>query len=451
MPEGTGKVSAAGKNPAHLGSMPVGRLICQNTIPAFVSILAYNLYNIADTFFIAKGVGMDAAGGLAVSFPLFIFLSAFTSMLGGGGASILSQALGAGDLRKANRVIANCFGVFFLIAVLISLFGLLFLEPFLYGMGVTDTLLPYAKTYTRIILSAAVVSTGFSSLIRAEGSSRYAMYIWLIPIGINLLADLILIFVFSMGVAGAAMGTALSWCVSMAMSVRYFFLSGRRIVKIEYQDFKPNLPLLKEILGIGIPTFIQTSGYSFSVIFINQILKNHGGDLAISTYGIVSKVYTFLLLGITALMQGIQPIIGYNYGEGNSERISETLHKSYRLAAFYGLAVFAVLLLSAESMIRIFTSDNAVIGLGRDILLTMGGGIVFHGIYSTQSVYFQATGKRGVSLFLSLCSHIICLIPSAMILLTFAGNTKIWYAFPLSGFASMVISCLLMKTMTKDR
>ena len=213
MPEGTGKVSAAGKDPAHLGSMPVGRLICQNTIPAFVSILAYNLYNIADTFFIAKGVGMDAAGGLAVSFPLFIFLSAFTSMLGGGGASILSQALGAGDFRKANRVIANCFGVFFLIAVLISLFGLLFLEPLLYGMGVTDTLLPYAKTYTRIILSAAVVSTGFSSLIRAEGSSRYAMYIWLIPIGINLLADLILIFGFSMGVAGGAMGTALSWCL----------------------------------------------------------------------------------------------------------------------------------------------------------------------------------------------------------------------------------------------
>ncbi len=429
----------------HLGTDSVGGLIWKTTLPAFVSVLAYNLYHLADTFFVAKGVGTNAAGGLSVSFPLFLFLSAVTSMLGGGGASVLSRALGEKDEKKANKVIANSFGIFFVTAAFITVSGLIFLEPLLYAVGVTKTLMPYAKAYTRIILSAAVVSTGFSSLIRAEGSSRYAMYIWTIPTGINLLLDPILIIGFHMGISGAAVGTAVSWCVSMAMSIWYFFLSGRRNVRIKIEDFRPDLRLLAEILGIGIPTFLQTAGYSLSVVFVNHILKNHGGTMVISTYGIVSKAYTFLLLGITALMQGIQPIIGYNYGQNKMDRVKETLRKSYWIVSLYGGMTAAVLFFFSHNMISLLTSDPEVIAMGGDILFIMGCGAAFYGVFSVQSVYFQAAGKRWISLFLSLCSHIICLLPAAVAFVGLWGIGGIWYAFPVAGFLSMCISCVLVK------
>ncbi len=438
-------MTAPEKNTLQLDTEPIGRLLCKTTLPALISVLAYNLYHIADTFFVAKGSGTDAAGGLAVSFPLFLFLSAVTSMLGSGGASVLSRALGRKEREKANRVIANCFCVFFAISLSITITGLLFLEPLLHAMGVTDALMPYASTYTRIILSAAAMSTGFSSLIRAEGSSRYAMYIWLIPIGINLVADPLLILVLDMKTAGAAFGTALSWCVSMGMSIWYFFLSPNRNVRIRKTDFLPDPSLLAEIFAIGVPAFIQTAGYSLSVVFVNRILKGHGGTTAISTYGIVSKLYTFLLLGITALMQGIQPVIGYHYGKNDRNRVRKTLKISCRIAGLYGIAVIIVLLLSAQTLLHIMTSDQKVIAAGKDILLTMGCGMPFYGIYCVQSVYFQAAGKRISSLFLSLCNHILFLFPAILLLSRLSDASAIWYAFPVSAFLSMCIACGLLK------
>ena len=206
-----------------LGTEPVGRLIRKMALPSIVGVLAYNIYNLADTFFIARGVGTEAAGGLAVSFPLFVFLSAVTTTLGSGAASVISRALGEKDGERASRAVGNSFAFFLAVALLVTVFGLLFLDPLLYLMGVTPSLLPYARTYLRIILLGAVTCTGFSNLIRAEGSSRYAMCIWVIPLSINMVLDPVLIFGFDMGIAGAAIGTVAAQCVSMGMSVSVLF------------------------------------------------------------------------------------------------------------------------------------------------------------------------------------------------------------------------------------
>ncbi len=230
------KKTASGNS---LGEIPVGRLVIRMSLPAVFGVLAYNIYGILDTAFIAKGVGTDAAGGIAVSFPLLLFLSAVSSTLGSGCASVVSRALGEGNKDKAGRAAANTFGLFWLTALIVTVFGLLFLEELLKGMGVTKSLLPYARDYTKIILFGALTSTAFSSLIRAEGNSRLAMYVWVIPMAVNTLLDYLFILRFHWGVKGGAWATVIAQLVSVVMSMHYFFLSGKSTIKIRVQYFKP--------------------------------------------------------------------------------------------------------------------------------------------------------------------------------------------------------------------
>lgn len=175
-----------------LGEETIGKLIWKMSIPSVIGILSYNLYNIIDTIYISRGIGAYAAGGLAITFPLFILLSAISSTIGSGAASVISRALGKQDVDKASNVAANTFGFFWVIAIVITIVGTLFMDQMLYGMGVTENLLPYAREYTKIILLGAITSTGFSSLIRAEGNSKFAMYLWVIPVFANIVLDPIL-------------------------------------------------------------------------------------------------------------------------------------------------------------------------------------------------------------------------------------------------------------------
>ena len=434
------------KYPAEqLGTAPVGRLILEMSVPSVIGVMAYSIYNLFDTVFLSQGAGMEAVGGAAVSFPLFLFLSAVSSTLGSGAASVMSRAFGRGDMEQAAKTAGNTFAVFYGTAVLVTVFGLLFLDPVLYAMGVTDDLLPYARDYTRIILAGAVTSTGFSSLIRAEGSSRYAMCIWVIPLSINMVLDPVLIFGFDMGIAGAAIGTVAAQCVSMGMSVWYFFLSPKRTRKIRLRHFRPDFPLLREILLTGLPSFLQTMGYSIAMVVVNRLLREQGGDLAISTYGIVSKIWTFLGLCVTGLVQGVQPIVGYNFGEKKFGRVRETMRKSCGILGCYGIGAFLLMLLGAPLITGIFTSDEAVIGMGGHILRIFAAGTAFSGIQAVQTMYFQAVGKKKTALFLSLCGNVLCLIPLLTLLSGWMGLDGIWYAFPLANVTAAAISTLFIR------
>lgn len=276
-----------------LADTPINKLIWKLSIPSFVGIITYNLYNIIDTIYITRGVSSYASGGLAITFPLFILLSAISSTMGAGAASIISRAIGKNDIEKANKTAANTFVVFWLIALLITFFGLIYLDKILYAMGVTDQLLPYAREYTRIILIGAVTSTGFSSLIRAEGSSKYAMYQWIIPIIANIVLDPILIFAFHLGIRGAAIATVLSQCISVGLFINYYFFSRKTQLSLRINHFILDIRIIGEIGLIGIPSFVQMASQSLTIIIINNVLRAYGGDLYISTYGIVNKIVVF--------------------------------------------------------------------------------------------------------------------------------------------------------------
>lgn len=431
-------------NQTMLGEYPVGKLIMKMSVPSVIGIVAYNIYNIVDTIFIAKGVGTNAAGGLAVSFPFFLFLSALSTTLGSGAASVMSRAFGQKNFEKANTAAGNTFGLFWIAALLVTVFGLIFLNPILGTMGVTPALLPYARSFSRIILIGAVTSTGFSSLIRAEGSSKYAMYVWIIPVLVNIALDPILIFGFHLGVVGAACATVTAQCVSVFMSVYYFFLSGKSMLKIKPRNFIPNPRVLSDIFLVGLPSFIQLTGYGVTIILINQILKNIGGDLSISTYGIINKITAFAIIPITGIAQGIQPIIGYNFGSKMHVRVKETVKISSLIAAGYGGALSLMLLILSKQIMCVFTSDPDVINLGGTVLQIVNAGLMFSGVHTVQTAFFQSVGKKGISLLLSLCDYILCFIPVMTVLSSAYGINGVWFSFPIAAIITLVISTFLI-------
>ena len=396
-----------------LGEYPVGKLLRKMSIPAIIALIVYNSNAIVDTVYIARGIGINAAGGLSVSFPLFIFLSAVSTTLGCGSASVLSRALGRKEYEKANKTAANTFGLFYAIAVCITFFGLVFLKKFLYSMGVTQELFPYAEKYTRIILLGAVTSTAFSSLIHAEGNSMFSLYIWLVPMAVNLILDPIMIFGFHLGVSGAAGATVLAQCVSVGMSVYYFFFSGKSALKIKAAHFLPDGMILREIIGIGLPSLVQLGSYSVALIVINRMLKSYGGNTPLNTYGIVNKINTFVIIPVNGIVQGIQPVIGYNYGAGKKDRVGIALKKSIAAAGIYGILISGIVFLSAAGIMHVFTSDLEVRAMGAVVLRITNAGIFFSAIQSVETAYFQAAGRKTAALLLSLCTYIFCFIPIA--------------------------------------
>lgn len=417
-----------------------GRALWKMSIDSILGIMAYSLYNVFDTIFISQGAGAAAVGGVSVSFPLFLLLSAVSSTLGNGSASVISRALGLKDFDRAERAAANTFGLFYLIAVLVTVIGLLFLEPLLRGMGITETLLPYAKDYTRIILLGAVTSTGFSSLIRAEGNSRYAMLLWVIPMLSNIGLDVFFIFGLDMGVTGAAVGTVSAQSISMLMSLYYFFLSGKSILHIHLKHFLPDRKLLFEILWIGFSSFLQMSGAGISIVLVNRFLKRLGGDLQISTYGIVNKINTFFLFPIMGLVQGLQPVIGYNQGAGKKKQIRQALETASLAAVIYGVIAYMMVLLCSRYLMYIFSSDRAVVEAGGHILAITSLAILFQGLQMVQVTYFQAIGEKRISMLLTLCSQVLCFMPVLFYMGKIFGLEGIWYSFPLSSVISLLIS-----------
>lgn len=434
----------ADKSEAILEQESVHTLIWKMAIPSIIGIMSYNLYNILDTIWIAKGVGTLAAGAISITSPLFFLLSAVSTTLGSGAGSVISRALGEEDTEKTAKATANTFVVFYLIAIVVTIVGLIYLEKLLYGLGATKVLMPYAKDYARITLIGCVTSTAFSGLIRAQGNSRYAMYVWLLPMVINIILDPLCIFFLQMGVTGAAVSNLIAQIISVIMSVYFFFFSNKSLIQIKLRHIRLNGKILKEIILTGLPSFIQLFGYSITILIVNRILKEYAGETAISTYAIVTKINMFLIIPINGLVQGIQPIIGYSYGARRKDRVRNVLKTASFFTSIYAAMAIFLVFLAAIYMMQLFTFDQQVIDLGQHILKIISIGIGFTGLQSIQTVFFQAIGKIKITMFLSFCNSFICFVPSVMIGVYFFGVNGVWYSFLISTMLTLSISSLCM-------
>jgi len=429
-----------------LGTEPVSRLLFSMGLQTTAATLFYSLYTVIDTIYVARGLGSHAVGGLAVSFPLLLLLAGLTTTLGSGAASLVSRALGSNDRIAASKATAQAFLVFYSVAVLISIAGLIWLDPLLNLMGVTPEIAPYARDYLQVMLAGSITSTAFSSIIRAEGNTRFAMLLWIIPVAANLALDPVFIFSLRGGVRGAALATLASQAISVVMGVYYFFVSGKSVLHFSWSSLKPDISKIKTILTIGLPSLIQMVSSSLAIVIVNNILRTIGGSLAISSFGIVFRLLAFLTIPLTGLVQALQPIIGFNAGAGHHLRVRQSIQTAVRYTMIYGVFVTLLMQLFPEFWISLFSVEFDIINLSSQILKIIILLFTLSGIAMITTTHFQAIGRPRPVILYILLQQFLIFIPLIILLSNIWGLTGVWYAYPLTGAVSAAIGVFMLRS-----
>lgn len=439
-----------------LGEEPIGKLLIKFSIPAITGMIVNALYNVVDRIFIGKGVGELAIGGIFISLPISLIIMAFSMLIGIGGNTLVSIKLGQNRKEEAEKVAGNSFVLLTLISSFISIFGLMFLKPLLNIFGASPSNFGYAYDYMKIILIGAplqAIGFGMNNFIRGEGNPTIAMKTMLIGAISNTILDPIFIFLFDMGVEGAALATIISQGLSSIWVMRYFF-SGKSMlnVKKEYLRLKPDI--IKNIVLIGLGPFSMQLAGSIVTVLLNNSLKTYGGDLANSSMAVINSVAMMVMMPIFGINQGAQPIIGFNYGAKKYSRVKTTL--KYAIIGATAITIFGFIFtqLFPVKLYKIFIpkggqiAEISRIGVpGMRIYLSMFPIIGFQVVSSN---YFQATGKPKQAMLLSLSRQVLVLIPALIILPKIFGLTGVWLAGPISDLIASVITAYFIINSVKN-
>ncbi|MDF2839449.1 MAG: family efflux transporter, partial [Clostridia bacterium] len=341
-----------------LGEDKVLKLLVRFSIPAIIGMLVNALYNIVDRIFIGNGVSTEALAGVAIGFPIMLVLMAFAMLIGIGANSLVAIRLGEQKKDEAELIMGNALVLLVGITAVISFFGLIFLDPLLSIFGASAVVLPYAREYLRIILLGAVfqsVGMGINNFIRSEGNPKIAMLTMLIGALLNTLLDPLFIFVFDMGIAGAAYATILSQAVSAGW-VLYHFIYGNSVLKLRIGNFKLRLAIVGKIFALGAAPFMMQFAASILHGIMNKSLAVYGGDVAVSGMSAVMSITMLFLMPIFGINQGVQPIIGYNYGAHKYDRVKEALKLAIIAATIVVTFGFIITRLFAVQLISIFNA-----------------------------------------------------------------------------------------------
>ena len=427
-----------------LGTESIGKLLARMSVPAALAMLVMGLYNVVDTIFIGRGVGTDAIGGLTIAFPFQIIVMAFAGMIGFGTASVVSRSLGAGNRERASTATGNAFTISIGFGVLVTVAGYALLDPILRLFGATPVLLGYAREYLSVILTGSVFVTfsmATNNIVRAEGRATVAMITMVLGAVANIILDPIFIFGFNMGIRGAALATVISQFFSFAFLL-FFFLSGRSSLKIRLPHLKPVGSVLKEVFALGVPAFVRQSGMSLVIILVNNLLGRYGGDIYISVFGVIFRILHFVMMPLMGLVQGFQPITGYNYGAGKIDRVKHTLRLTILVSTTIAVIGFLVLSLFPGPIFRIFSKDLNLITTGMPVLRVVVLIVPFIGIQMIGTSYFQAVGKARPAFFLGLSRQFIFLLPMTIVLPLLFGLWGVFAAFPAADFLSTLVTGL---------
>ncbi|HER24478.1 MAG TPA: MATE family efflux transporter [Candidatus Atribacteria bacterium] len=438
---------------ARLGEEKISKLLLNLSVPATVGMFVNALYNLVDTIFVGRGVGAIAIGGLTVAFPIQMVIMAFAMMIGIGAASAISRSLGEKNIERADYVAGNSFLCVIISSAIISTLGLIFTEPILRIFGSTETILPYAKDYITIILWGSIFfSFGMSSnnLIRAEGNAKVAMATMLIGAILNIILDPIFIFIFKLGVKGAALATIISQFISFLYILTYLY-SGKSSLKIKLHHLKPKINIIKEIFAVGSAAFSRQISGSVVAIVVNNSLRVFGGDIALIIVGILHRVTMFVFMPLFGVIQGMQPIVGFNYGAKKLDRVKEAVKLS--LITTIVIATFGWLIIEffPFTVISMFTRDAEIVEKGSSIMRIVISMIPIIGIQIVGAALFQSLGKAVPSLILSLLRQVLLFIPLVIILprVLSLGLLGIWIAYPAADILSVTLTALFLRSELK--
>lgn len=435
------------QNSERLGKEPVSKLLVKLSVPAMIGMFVMALYNVVDTIFIARSVGTVGVAAVSISFPVQLILTAIAGALGIGGASVISRRLGADDTDGANRVFGNVLSMVFLLSVIGVILGISFLEPILYLFGSSETILPYAKDYLGIILFGTIFfsfAISMNNIIRSEGNAKTAMLTMIISAGLNIILTPIFIFGLNMGIKGAAIATVLSQATTVIYLV-FYFRSGRSSLAFTISYLRPRLALIKEIVAIGSSAAARQVSGSIMFIIANHMLITFGGDLGVAVFGIAHKVLMFTLMPMFGIVQGMLPIVGYNYGAQLHNRVSESIKLAFKGATLMSCIIFIFIMLFSKPIFQLFTPDPQAIEMGISALRINFALAFTIGISMVTGGVFQALGKAKAALILSMSRQVLFMIPALLTLPLFFGVTGVWLAFPVADLLSLFLAIWYIK------
>ncbi|MDO4295161.1 MAG: MATE family efflux transporter [bacterium] len=437
-----------------LGSEPIPKLMISLAIPSVIAQLINVLYNIVDRMYIGHiaEIGDVALTGVGLTFPIIMLISAFSAFAGAGGAPLASIQLGRGNKEKAEQILGNSVSMLLFFAVVLTAFFMVFKRPLLYMFGASDNTIVYAEQYITIYLVGTIfvqIALGLNMFISSQGQAKIAMLSVLIGAIINIVLDPIFIFLFGMGVRGAALATILSQMVS-AIWVLRFLLSSKSAFQIKKKNLKVSMPLLMNIAALGISPFIMQATESAINIVLNSGLQKYGGDLYVGSMTILQSVMQLIVIPIQGFTQGVQPIISYNFGAGQFDRVTKTY--KITMAITFAIATIACILTTQFPAVfaSIFTNKEELILLVSQVMPIFMAGIWIFGIQMGCQTTFLGLGQAKISLFIALLRKVILLIPLAIILPAVTNNVMgIYYAEPISDIVAATTAFILFMIFRK--
>ena len=432
---------------ARLGEEKISKLLMEFSIPAIIGMVVNTLYNIVDRMYIGniKDIGGLALTGVGITMPIMTIIMAFGMLIGIGTSARISLKLGEHKREEAEKHLGNAFTLIIVASVLITIIGLVFMHKILGLFGASADTEIYAREYMQIIFFGTIfnmLSFGLNHSIRSDGSPKVAMLSMLIGAGTNIILDPIFIFVFGMGVRGAAIATVISQIVS-AIWILYYFTKGKSNLKIKREYLSLDKAIVFSIFSIGVSPFSMQIAQSVVQVLANNALKTYGGDLAIGAMTIINSVAMIFMMPIFGLNQGSQPIIGYNYGAEKYKRVKQAVKSATIVATIIVSIGWIITQAAPHLLISIFNRDEQLVGIastGMRIFLFM---LPVVGAQVISSNYFQSIGKAKISMFLSLLRQVILLIPCLIILPKIFGLTGVWLAGAVADGLSSLITLII--------
>lgn len=435
-----------------LGTASIRSLLFKYATPGIIAMTAMSLYNMVDSIFIGHGVGAMALSGLTVAKPFMDICAAFGTLVGVGASSLVAIKLGEKDYRSANDILANVIILNVLLGALVMAVGLFWLDPILYAFGASDATISYARDYMEIILAGNILTHiyyGLNSMLRSVGHPRISMYATILAVSLNVILDPIFIFVLDMGVRGAALATIISQLVSVVIEL-IIFLNPKEVIHFHRGIWRLKRDITMRALGIGTAPFLMHMAACFVVIVLNNQLKRYGGDMAIATFGMTNRFMFFFAMIVMGIQQGMQPIVGYNYGANLHARMV----RAYKLSVYCATCVMGVLWLFGviwpEGFIRLFTHDELLIAqsiVPARIMLCVMFAIGFPMITGN---FYTSIGMARKAIFLSLTRQVLFLIP-LIISLPYLFNSLgwepiwgVWWALPISDSLSVITAAIVI-------
>lgn len=437
-----------------LGTQPIGKLLVQYSVPAIIASVATSLYNIVDSIFIGQGVGPMAIAGLAITFPLMNLVIGFCTLIAVGGATISSIFLGQKNPGRATETVNTVMVLCVIHSVVFGGLSYIFMDDVLRLFGATDATVPYAKEFMEVIILGTPISyifIGLNNIMRATGYPRKAMYSALLSVAVNVVLAPIFIFKLGWGIRGAALATICGQSAAFVW-VLLHFMSKKSFVHFDFKYGFFNKQIIKRIYAIGLSPFLMNACACFVVVFLNKSLLHVAGDLgniAVGAYGILNRTTMFFVMIVFGVTQGMQPILGYNFGANNWPRVKSTLMRGIWLGVGITCVGWVLTECIPDQISSLFTSDRTMIDIARRayriyfmIYPVVGAQIVIQN-------YFQSIGKPKLSIFLSLTRQLLFLVPLLAILPDHMGIDGVWLSMVGSDGLAFVLAIALVAVSTR--